>query len=687
MEQNSETLNFINKCRLIFLDSLYDYSKVQYIKDTIKVTIICTKHGEFVRRPENLIQGCGCKLCYADSNGKKDFVRKANIKHNNKYDYSKLVYVNCQNYVTIICSIHGEFKQLAGSHLAGSGCKLCANNAIRNRQLSDTETFINKAKLIHIDSNYDYSEVKYTGNINKITILCSKHGEFQQAPSSHLSGRGCKLCANEITKKNQMTTITQFITKAKTVHTNILYDYSKVKYAGSHVLVTIICPIHGEFQQTPADHLSGHNCKLCSKQIISDKKTCTNDDFIKKAESIFSNQNYDYVKVNYISYNTHVIIICQIHGEFKQTPTRHLQGFGCPSCQTKIVLNDSLENNTKKFLEKAKQIHNDIYDYTKVDYINSNNKIIIICKIHGEFEQTPKSHTEGRGCAVCGREKQTKTTEQFIENSMKVHNGKYDYTKSVYTRADDKILITCPEHGDFYQIATEHENKGHGCSKCGELSRVTLEEYITRAQKIHGDTYDYTDVKYIGMEHNIDIICKIHGSFSKKADYHLKGYGCSLCSKCPLCQLWFTRGALCLYCQPKEKNKKYQKTKEYAVLKYLQEQIPNTEFIHNKSVGIDCTGGHLFPDIRFDCIFYYLIVEIDENKHRGANYDCDKQRMYDIIAKLGLPCIFIRYNPDSKNNKEETQKSLLKCINNYLKTDKENIVWNDFGFYVEYLFY
>ena len=81
------------------------------------------------------------------------------------------------------------------------------------------------------------------------------------------------------------------------------------------------------------------------------------------------------------------------------------------------------------------------------------------------------------------------------------------------------------------------------------------------------------------------------------------------------------------------------------MVKFLREKLPDIEFIHNKSVGKDCTYGHLFPDIRFDCDHYQLIVEVDENKHRGADYSCDKQRMYDIIAKLGLPCVFIRYKP------------------------------------------
>jgi hypothetical protein len=164
---------------------------------------------------------------------------------------------------------------------------------------------------------------------------------------------------------------------------------------------------------------------------------------------------------------------------------------------------------------------------------------------------------------------------------------------------------------------------------------------------------------------------------------------CPLCQSCPTCFLWKTHGKLCEYCKPINENKLYNKTKEMQVVKYLKENLPELDFIHNKSVGKDCTGNNLYPDIRFDCIFYHIIIEIDEFKHRGSSYKCDKERMYNIIAKLGLPCIFIRYNPD---NKYSDITILLEVINKYLNLDIiKNInnynIWDDFGYKCEYLFY
>jgi hypothetical protein len=185
-----------------------------------------------------------------------------------------------------------------------------------------------------------------------------------------------------------------------------------------------------------------------------------------------------------------------------------------------------------------------------------------------------------------------------------------------------------------------------------------------------------------------------HTFKSKFYNIKVRNSWCSKCLLCPSCNLWRTLGILCIYCcKPKNGNKLYKKTKEYTVVKYLKEKLPDYDFIHNKSVGTECTkndkqdsNGHLFPDIRFDCDFYHLIVEIDEHKHRGSDYKCDKQRMYDIIAKLGLPCIFIRYNPDSK---ESNKDILVEKVQEYLELDIEddNDIWDDFGFKAEYLFY
>ena len=161
--------------------------------------------------------------------------------------------------------------------------------------------------------------------------------------------------------------------------------------------------------------------------------------------------------------------------------------------------------------------------------------------------------------------------------------------------------------------------------------------------------------------------------------------GCQKCLNCSGCGLWRTNGKLCEYCQPVTQNKLYYKTKEMNVVNFLKDNL-DEDFIHNRSVGSECTDGHLFPDIRFERGFYNVIIEVDEFQHKGADYECDKQRMYNIIAKLGVPCIFIRYNPDNKNSDKNV---LLEKIKYYLNIEfkENNHIWDDYGFLCEYLYY
>ena len=197
-----------------------------------------------------------------------------------------------------------------------------------------TEIFIDKVKAKnhanHIDSNgnyiYDYSKVVYTGSHEKITIVCSIHGDFEQSASKHLNlGRGCQKCGG--TSKN---TKTDFISKALKEHDNF-YNYDNVVYKTSKDKVSIICPIHGIFKQTPEKHLIGQGCTLCGINKRAVLFSSNVEDFILKANNLHGNI-YNYANVNYKNAKTKVFITCSIHGDFLQTPNDHLSGYGCCKC-------------------------------------------------------------------------------------------------------------------------------------------------------------------------------------------------------------------------------------------------------------------------------------------------------------------------------------------------------------------
>lgn len=181
----------------------------------------------------------------------EEFVKRASKMHGNKYDYSKSVYVGAKKKVIITCKLHGDFLQEAWSHLQGFGCSACSNNLKLN-----TSQFIEKAIQKYGD-RYDYSKSIYKNRYKKVIITCNKHGKFLQSPSNHLHGQGCPSCHGTFKKSSK-----NFIKDAIKKHGNI-YDYSKINYSAAHSKVNIICKIHGDFFQTPHNHLKGHGCPMC----------------------------------------------------------------------------------------------------------------------------------------------------------------------------------------------------------------------------------------------------------------------------------------------------------------------------------------------------------------------------------------------------------------------------------------
>ncbi len=182
---------------------------------------------------------------------------------------------------------------------------------------------------------------------------------------------------------------------------------------------------------------------------------------------------------------------------------------------------------TEEFIKKAKLIHGDRYDYSKVVYTSSRDKVCIICPIHGEFWQKANEHLRGHGCDKCGGTYKLDTYE-FINRAKLVHGGKYDYSKTEYVNSDTKVCIICQEHGEFWQMPHAHLD-GRGCPKCHGVCN-TSEDFIYNARKVHGDKYDYSKVEYIDSVTPVCIICPVHGEFWQKPVKHLIGHNCLKCS-------------------------------------------------------------------------------------------------------------------------------------------------------------
>ena len=332
-------------------------------------------------------------------------------------------------------------------------------------QKLNQEQFIKKARNIHGDK-YDYSKLKYVKAISKVIIICKYHGEFLQTPDKHSHGRGCPRCAIEIRAKSKTKTLNEFIKEAQTKHKN-KYNYSKVNYINNMTKIIIICPEHGEFLQFAANHLQGKGCPIC----VGKNKTTAS--FIQEAYLIHKNK-YDYSITNYIK-GFYVEILCKIHGKFKQAPSSHLQGRGCPSCGQEYRTKKATKS-FNNFIKEAVNIHGDKYIYLN-DYKNAKTKMSIVCKIHGEFKQAPSNHLQGRGCLKCGGSF-SKTTDIFIKEAINIHGNKYNYYKVNYINDRLKIKIICLKHGEFFQAPGSHL-KGSGCPKCVNKNETKTGEILT----------------------------------------------------------------------------------------------------------------------------------------------------------------------------------------------------------------
>ena len=194
-----------------------------------------------------------------------------------------------------------------------------------------------------------------------------------------------------------------------------------------------------------------------------------------------------------------------------------------------------LRYTTEEVIEKFKEIHKDKYTYEHFVYNGSHTKSTVTCPVHGDFFVTPNKHLLGRGCPECANEKRRQslslTDSVYIERCRLIHKGKYHYDKThLCGGLHNKVIITCPIHGDFKQEANEHL-RGHGCPKCGGTKKLTTDECIKKFKILHGEQYIYNKVEYQNSCTKVCIICPEHGEFWQTPNSHLLGCGCPKCKR------------------------------------------------------------------------------------------------------------------------------------------------------------
>lgn len=261
-------------------------------------------------------------------------------------------------------------------------------------------------------------------------------------------------------------------------------------------------------------------------------KKLTNAQVIEQIEDIHGKGVYGLDKFEYKGKSEMFILNCPFHGDFKSSlRTCVYRKEGCPKCR-------GIELDTSIFIERCKDKHNNFYDYSKTNYVNSRTKVIITCPTHGDFTMNPSYHLLGQNCKHCNFDRYKidykKDVLKFIEEANFVHGNFYDYSLVDYKNNKEKVTIICPKHGNFEQMPCNHIG-GKGCIKCGHdkisaFRSDTLEIFIDKARAKHGDLYDYSESEYNGCFEKTKIKCKKHGIFLQTPAHHVQGTGCPECS-------------------------------------------------------------------------------------------------------------------------------------------------------------
>lgn len=320
-------------------------------------------------------------------------------------------------------------------------------------------------------------------------------------------------------------------------------------------------------------------------------KRLNKEEFIKRAKLIHGDR-YDYSKVNYVNNSTKIILFDNVLKEyFTITPASILNGCGNKN-NVKNILSQKFSMGKNTFVEKAMKKHGDRYDYSKVNYINNRTKVCIICPEHGEFQQTPDKHLRGQGCPKCCRKNKKYTTDEFIEQAIKIHGNLYDYSETVYGKnKKEKVKIICPKHGSFL-ITPESHLQGGGCKYCTVGDVFNTEDFINKAKNIHKNKYIYDKTIFTGAFNKVIITCPQHGDFLQTPHKHIQGHGCPECAKL------FRKKETELYNILKSVFKESDIIHSYYNPKILGKQEIDIYF-PNEKIGIEFQGEQHFIPIDF----------------------------------------------------------------------------------------
>lgn len=328
-------------------------------------------------------------------------------------------------------------------------------------------------------------------------------------------------------------TLAEFTAKAQAVH-GTKYTYQGLEFINSKAWVRATCPEHGEVFQVATEHLRRSGCPACGHAQKGLDKRKTREQVISEMRVVHGDK-YSYGDIKYRNSKSYIDITCPEHGIFEQNTSNHLSGKGCAKCG---ILKRGVATSYEDIIIKCRKAHGNKYSYGDTSLKNGKRYIDIICPKHGTFNQQIGHHTVGSGCKSCAAEAQGLRSrleeDDTIARATDTHKGKYSYGDIVRSKDQTYIEVICPQHGKFNQILHNHL-RGQGCYACGvskvtEARTWTLEDFILKAQEIHGNKYKYLKLAKSNTNKSlVTYTCPKHGEITQLCNSHLDGHGCRDC--------------------------------------------------------------------------------------------------------------------------------------------------------------
>lgn len=467
----------------------FSYELVDYKGDYEKVKILCKKHNFIFEQTPYMhlnSEHC-CPICIKEyksknsplRNNKEKFIKKAIEVHGDKYDYSKVNYIN--NKIPVIIILDGiEYKQRPDSHISGRCPEV--NKKIR----LVNEEFIESAKKIH-KNRYDYSKVMYETTKKPVDIICKKHGIFKQKPMTHLNGSGCKLCS-----ESRGEYLVRFYLEMNSINYELQKTFEDCKNINKlpfdfYLPDYNICIEFDGTQHHKINHFFGGK-EAFERLKINDK--------IKNEYCIKNNINL--IRLNNIK---------NIENKINNIMSKYVKL--------------TTEEKTSKFIKKSIDIWGYKYDYSKTEYIDSKTPVIIIYK-GVEYKQTPIKHLQKKLCELSDNKL---SRSEFVRRCVDKWEDRFDYSNTIYKNTYTSIEF----YDNYYGITASQKASSH---MSGNLYNFSKENFIEISNINHKYKYNYEKVDFKGMTKKVIIECPIHGCFETRPYDHINNrYGGS-CNKC-----------------------------------------------------------------------------------------------------------------------------------------------------------